>query len=219
MKTDQFVNHWLENEDNSQNEVIVFQLSSDLIKDLYQDSLPSWFSKKEEKINNSTFRAKPNPIITNYFHSLLQLINPPSFLTEELIEVKIKEVISLLIASDFENNAKNIFNNLFNPNEYVFQEVIQQNIFEDLSIDELAFLTNHSLSSFKRKFSDYYGTSPTKYITSKRLEKAQSLLRTSNTPISDVAYECGFSDLGYFSKTFKKHFNITPSEFKAENLS
>ena len=96
--------------------------------------------------------------------------------------------------------------------------MVQKNLFEDLNIEDLAFLAGMSLSSFKRKFNSVYGTTPNKYITSKRLEKAQSLLRFSDMLISEVAYDCGFSDVGYFSKLFKKYYNYSPSEVKKGEL-
>ncbi len=89
-----------------------------------------------------------------------------------------------------------------------------QNIFEDLNTEDLAFLCAMSVSSFKRKFQEVFGTSPNKYITSKRLDKAQSLLRTTTLTISEIAYDCGFSDVSYFSKTFKKYYNSTPSDLR-----
>ena len=108
---------------------------------------------------------------------------------------------------------------MFKANEYKLQEVIQAHLFDDLNLEDLAFLTGLSLSSFKRKFSAVYGTSPNKYIISKRLEKAQLLLRTTDLRISEIAYECGYSDVGYFTKTFQKYYNCSPSNFREKLLS
>ena len=84
---------------------------------------------------------------------------------------------------------RGIFSNLFRSSNYEFQEVIQQNLFEDLNLEDLAFLTNLSLSSFKRKFASTYQTTPNKYIVTKRLEKAQNLLKTSELGVAEIAYE------------------------------
>ena len=88
---------------------------------------------------------------------------------------------------------------LFNPDEYSFKEIIQNNLYEDLSVDNLAMLTNLSTSSFKRKFKEVFDDSPAHYIKTKRLEKAADLLVVSNQRITDICYECGFSDIGHFS--------------------
>ena len=133
--------------------------------------------------------------------------------------LKIRELMHILVETDRKGSIRTILGELFNTSEYAFKDVIQAHLFEDLNIEDLAFFTGLSLSSFKRKFNAVYGTSPNKYITSKRLEKAQILLRTSDLRISDIAYDCGFNDLGYFSKSFKNNYNISPSEYRSMTVS
>ena len=133
--------------------------------------------------------------------------------------LKIRELLHLLVENDQNGAIKGILGELFNTSEYVFKDVIQAHLFEDLNLDDLAFFTGLSLSPFKRKFSTVYGTSPNKYITSKRLEKAQTLLRTSDLRISEVAYDCGFNDLGYFSKSFKNYYNLSPSDYRSTSVN
>ncbi len=219
MKADNFVNNWFKNKDNSNNQVIVFSLTSDYLRYIYNNQLPEWHNSTKDSTTNSVEKAEPSSILDSFFWGLKKYLDTPQHLTEDIIQLKTKELISILIQPDQAKLNKNLFGDLFNTQERNFQEVIQKNLFEDLSLDDLAFLTDLSLSSFKRKFSSVYGTSPNKYIISKRLEKAQSLLNTSELSISEIAYDSGFSDLGYFSKTFKKHYNVTPSEIRKPPLS
>ncbi len=214
MKADNFVNNWFENIDNSNNQVIIFSLTSDYINKIYNNQLPEWLSSKKASFTNSVEKAEPTFILDSFYNGLKNYLDNPQHLTEDIIQVKTKELISILAQHDQAKLIRNLFGDLFNTPERNFQEAIQKNLFEDLSIDDLAFLTNLSLSSFKRKFSSIYGTSPNKYITSKRLEKAQTLLNTTDLSISEIAYDCGFSDVGYFSKTFKKHYNLSPSDIR-----
>ncbi|HAA19637.1 MAG TPA: AraC family transcriptional regulator, partial [Cytophagales bacterium] len=107
-----------------------------------------------------------------------------------------------------------IFGDLFTTRDYEFESVIQQHLYEPLSLEDLAFLTGLSLSSFKRKFAARYGSSPTKYMITKRLEKAHLLLETSAMRITEIAYACGFSEVGHFSKTFRSHYQLAPTEVR-----
>jgi AraC-like DNA-binding protein len=59
------------------------------------------------------------------------------------------------------------------------------------------------------------GESVGKFVRSIRLSKAKELLKNSELTISEIAYETGFSEPGYFTKTFSKEFNMTPSEYRA----
>ncbi len=214
MKADNFVNNWFNNKDNSNNQVIVFSLTSDYLHNIYNNQLPEWLNSTKDSNTNSAEKAKPSFILDSFYDGLNNYLDNPQHLTEDIIQLKTKELISILVQPDQSKVNKNLFGDLFNTQERNFQEAIKKNLFEDLSMDDLAFLTGLSLSSFKRKFSSVYGTSPNKYITSKRLEKAQTLLNTTDLSISEIAYDCGFSDVGYFSKTFKKHYNLSPSDIR-----
>lgn len=214
MKSDNFINNWYKNENDELNQVIVFQLPSDFLKFLYNDQVPSWFKQQPNEAVDSILRIPNNMLICSFIENLKIYFENPIHLTEEVIKIKMKELISLLIQIDQSGQVRLMFSNLFRSSNYEFQEVIQQNLYEDLNLNDLAFLTNMSLSSFKRKFASAYNTSPNKYIINKRLEKAQNLLKSSDLGVAEIAYQCGFSDEGYFSKTFKKHFELSPSQYR-----
>ena len=110
----------------------------------------------------------------------------------------------LLVKTEEADKIKSLITGLFTPTEINFKEVIESNLFNNLTLEELAQLTLLSLSSFKREFIKHYQTSPAKYIRKRRLEKAARLLIGTELRITDVAYDSGFSDLAHFSKTFQK---------------
>lgn len=215
MKSDNFINSWNENPTNELSYVIVFQLSADFLKYLYDDQLPPWFRKVAPHPAAPVLKISGHPMIVSFINNLKIYFGNPVHLTEEVIKIKMKELVSLLVQVDASGSVKTMLSNLFAATDYSFKDVVQKNLFEDLNLDDLAFLTGMSLSSFRRKFLATYGLSPNKYIVNKRLEKAQNLLKTSNLGVAEIAYECGFSDEGYFSKTFKKNFKLSPSQFRA----
>jgi AraC-like DNA-binding protein len=74
------------------------------------------------------------------------------------------------------------------------------------------------MASFKRKFNKMYDSTPAKYITQKKLEKAQRILAFSLSSIKEVCYECGFTNPSSFSRMFKDQYGCSPTVFR-ENLS
>ena len=214
MKSDNFINNWLANESEEKNEVIVFQLTADMLKNIYNMELPPWHEKDSMQSTFPVQLQKNHFLISQYFENLRYYFDHPNLISENLLRIKIKELLFILAAIDASGDNKKILSSLFEANEYKFQEVIQTHLFKDLNLEDLAFLTQLSLSSFKRKFGQIYGTSPKRYFISKRLEKAQLLLRTTDMQVSEIAFECGFTEVGYFGKTFKKHYNSSPSEFR-----
>ena len=77
------------------------------------------------------------------------------------------------------------------------------------------FFVNASYVS--RLFSNTYSITLTDYINSKRIEKAKKLLISTSAPIGNVALNCGFTDLNYFSRMFKKSELKTPVQYRNEN--
>jgi signal transduction histidine kinase/ligand-binding sensor domain-containing protein/AraC-like DNA-binding protein len=72
---------------------------------------------------------------------------------------------------------------------------------------------NMSRSIFYKKFKALSEQSVNDLIKSFRIKKAAELLNSGRYTVSEVAYECGFSDPAYFSKVFKEHYKMSPKEF------
>ena len=85
---------------------------------------------------------------------------------------------------------------------------------ETIRVGDLARLEAISPSRYSELFRRLTGKPPIDYIISLRLRHAVSLLETTNLPVGEVAATVGFSDVHFFSKIFKKHVKMTPSEYR-----
>jgi AraC-like DNA-binding protein len=92
------------------------------------------------------------------------------------------------------------------------QKLIENNLFNNLTLDELAFLANRSLSSFKRDFERTYGLSPQKYIRDRKLEAACAELKKGRKA-SELYDTYGYENLSNFNTAFKKRFGVTPASY------
>lgn len=93
-------------------------------------------------------------------------------------------------------------------------EVIIENISNvDFKVDMLADRVGLSRSQMYRKTISVLGQSPNDYIKSLRLQQAVEMLKTGRYRISEIAYEVGFSDPGYFSSCFFEKYGIKPSDY------
>ncbi|WP_157298450.1 helix-turn-helix domain-containing protein [Chitinophaga oryziterrae] len=106
---------------------------------------------------------------------------------------------------------------LENQEDLIIRKAVEANIGNCITIDELAFLCNMSLSTFKRKFSKLYSTSPNKWFLQKRMELAATLLRNSNEKPSDIYHKVGYENHSSFTHSFKQTFGLTPSEYQQRN--
>ena len=110
--------------------------------------------------------------------------------------------------------SKNIFRQMLQLRQPVktdIHRVVEENYTSPISLDELAYLSGRSLSSFKREFQDIYGAPPARWIREKRLSKAHEMLRSSSLSVADVAYSLGFENPTHFSRIFKQQYGYAPS--------
>ncbi|MFC7494713.1 MULTISPECIES: helix-turn-helix domain-containing protein [unclassified Nocardioides] len=85
---------------------------------------------------------------------------------------------------------------------------------EPLDLDTLAGIAGLSKFHFQRLFKATYGRTPATYLTERRVERAQDLLRATNLTVTEVCHAVGFSSLGSFSSRFRALVGETPSEFQ-----
>lgn len=209
MKCDNFVNHWQSNEDGSTSEIIIFQFFPEIMNFIYDGKLPEQLNHLGTDASLPIVNIGFNDLLSGFVLDMRRYFAMSNIMTDEFLQIKIRELIHLLASlNDPKVNA--FLRKLFQSRHYQFQEVIDANLYENLRIEELAFLCGLSVSSFQRKFKDIYQTSPKQYILSKRLEKARHLLQKTQMSVSEIAYDCGFEDAGHFSKSFSANFKISP---------
>lgn len=63
-------------------------------------------------------------------------------------------------------------------------------------------------------FKSMTGKTPIEYLNEYRIEKACHKLRYTDMPVTDIAFSCGFSDLSYFIKTFKRLKGVSPGKYR-----
>lgn len=88
---------------------------------------------------------------------------------------------------------------------------------EPLALDELAAVANLSKYHLVRLFKATYGRTPMEYVSQRRIERAQDLLRATNLTVTEVCSAVGFSSLGSFSSRFRALVGESPSEFQRRN--
>ena len=219
MKCGNYLNNWQKSGTDEPSEAIAIHFYPEVMKLIYDDELPEFLKTEKQVKTVAIEKVTINHLIESYMSNILFYFENPSFVNDELIKLKVKELILLLVKSDESGRILNIIKDLFNPSQYEFKDIISSNLYEDLSVDDLAVLSGLSMSSFKRKFNEIFSESPARYIKNKRLDKATELLKATNKRISDICYETGFGDPTHLTKSFSEKFNISPSEYRSKYLS
>ena len=91
---------------------------------------------------------------------------------------------------------------------------IETRLDQPLTVEELAKKAHCTTKQLREIFNSAYGVSPLAYLTRVRVARAGDLLKETDRPVTDIAFDCGFSDSNYFSRTFKKETGLSPREFR-----
>ena len=93
----------------------------------------------------------------------------------------------------------------------LIDDYIDANIGMDMRIGDLAALAGMSRFHFARTFRATVGTTPHRYVSERRLERARSLLQSSTLQLRDIAAITGFADQSHLTREVKRRFGTTPS--------
>lgn len=105
-------------------------------------------------------------------------------------------------------NSESVFLNEIH--DFITQNLVKN----DLTVPQIAQVMSMSQVQVYRKLKALTDKTPTQYIRAIRMEKAMNLLKTTNLNISEIAYDLGFSDPNYFSRTFQQVYGQTPSSIR-----
>ncbi|MGA9856473.1 MAG: helix-turn-helix transcriptional regulator [Solirubrobacteraceae bacterium] len=84
-----------------------------------------------------------------------------------------------------------------------------------LGVDDLAAAAGLSRAHFSREFRRAFGESPHAYLLTRRLERAATLLRTTDRPVVDICLSVGLTSLGSFTTSFTRAYGMAPTAYRA----
>lgn len=95
------------------------------------------------------------------------------------------------------------------------KDVMDARYAEPLTVADLASVAGLSKSHFSREFRRVYGESPHQYLLTRRLERAATLLRTTDYDVARICHSVGLSSLGSFTTSFTRIHGMTPTAYRA----
>lgn len=186
-------------------------ISNSFLENFISKHQSNSFFSKEYKYDNAFITLPFDDFINYYLESFQEIISRKDA-SNEIINFKTEELLLYLL-----NNKKLKLSQLFTiQKNNQFKNIIENNLFSELKLEEFAFLCNMSLSTFKRNFFKTYNTTPNKWIQEQKLEKSAYSLKFENKNPSEIYFEYGFKSLSSFTQSFKKKFGITPKKYKTQ---
>ena len=176
--------------------------------------------KGKQKFESEPYICLPkDAFVYNYIESLKILINQGINIPIEIRQLKFEELMLHILVKHPKAllSFQSVKNTGFDGLE--IRKAVEANIANNISVEELAFLCNISLSTFKRRFLKIYGTSPNKWILQKRMEIARGLLLHYNEKPGEVYHKVGYENHSSFTQSFKQIYGVTPKDFQLQQLN
>lgn len=193
-------------------EILVVHLYPEILRKIYNHDVPSFVKHSENK--GFIDKIIHKDIIKKFIESLYFYFENPQLVSDELLELKLKELVLLLVQTKNAASVIGLFTDLFTPRQVSIKDVVNNHLFSALSIEDLARLSNLSVSTFSRTFQSLFKDTPANYIKLKRLERGRDLLVMSSLTISEIAFQTCFNDVAHFSRSFKAVHGYSPSAYR-----
>lgn len=94
---------------------------------------------------------------------------------------------------------------------------LETNHQEPIDLDQLARIAHMSNRNFIRSFQAAMGSSPIAYVIQLRVNRGASLLRRTESSVTEIAFQVGFTDSNYFARQFRKLLGVTPSQYRQQH--
>ena len=161
----------------------------------------------EEYVNNvaKTYDINPN--------QLIELYRDLPILSKEKLTA-VKKIMLILIRSFWDDSLFNLNRSMLSVK---IEHYITEHVKDKLSVETICEQFFLSKNALYRLFATEFNTTVANFITVKRIQLAEKMLKETLMPVTQISAECGFLDYNYFIKAFKKRTGIPPLKYRKTN--
>ncbi len=171
--------------------------------------------KHEWKLQFNQYHFENDDEITNLINKLIRICSGTDKAKNIFADLNLKELLIRLLQSQHlqQVSTEHTANNNQSRLHYVLH-YIHEHLTEKIAVDALSRKAYLSRNVFFKWFREQFGITPLDYINQERLKLAKQLLAQPTSKVQTVSDMCGFSDVNYFIRLFKKMEGITPRAYK-----
>lgn len=183
----------------------------------FNSTFLSKFIEKHHPGSATSFEAQsifvlPKDVYMQQFQqSVLHLNASP---TDPFLQVKLEELLYLLKKHP-QQMACFFKQSMGGSSQQKVHQLVLQSLDKNLTIEELAFLYNMSVSTFKRVFQEVFHNSPKRYFIERKMDRAKQYLMQQKR-ISEIYTDLGYESFASFSTEFKKQVGMSPKQFQSK---
>jgi len=167
-------------------------------------------------------KIENNKEVAGYIHEFVKEYDAKEIGYEMAVKATLFQLLVFLLRNhvqlvltpkEYDSRMKNLkrFNSIL--------EYIENNYNSKITIDQLCSMAHISRFYFCRVFKSITNKSLGEYLNQLRINKAEAFLKNGDANITEAAMSCGFDDINYFSRLFKKYKNVTPSSILPKKIT
>jgi AraC-like DNA-binding protein len=179
----------------------------------FSDTTTSTISDGKEG-SDGVIRIAMDDFLMSYIKSLEVYFSMQENPNTDVIKLKFEELLLNIFTSEKHLKIASYLRSLQSSVHHQIKMIMEENYPYNLKLEEYASMSNMSLSSFKRNFKTIFGETPARWLCNKKITLATQYLKSTDKPISEIAYDCGFEDPSHFIKVFKRYQDATPLAYR-----
>ncbi|WP_146306140.1 helix-turn-helix domain-containing protein [Chitinophaga pinensis] len=207
--------------DNGNFQSVLLYFSDEALLDFYMkyDRLIQAQQSGKQLPAASFITFEKDVFLRNYIESVRHLLQLGQPLPQEICILKFEELLLYLLQTAPDTLLQLRANATGSMQDFEIRKAVEGNITRPVTVEELAFLCSMSLSTFKRRFTKIYSTSPQRWLLEQKMQVAARLLLDQQTKPGDVYDQVGYESHSSFTKAFRQVFGVTPSAYQEQNLN
>lgn len=169
----------------------------------------------EWKLQFNQYHFENNNDVSELINKLIRICNSSDTTKNIYADLNLKELMIRLVQSQHLEQIKTDTTESNNANRlnYVLH-FIHENLTDKILVNQLCRKAYLSRNNFFKWFKEQFGVTPLEYINQERIKLAKQLLANKKKTVANVSTLCGFTDVNYFVRTFKKMEGITPGVYQ-----
>ncbi|MBS1509934.1 MAG: AraC family transcriptional regulator [Bacteroidetes bacterium] len=169
----------------------------------------------EWKLQFNKYHFDNDTEVTGLINKLIRVCSGTDKAKDIFADLNLKELLIRLVQSQYLQQVSVEIADATNHNrQHYVLHYIHEHLTEKIAVDKLCRKAYLSRNMFFTWFKEQFGITPLEYINRERIKLAKQLLADKRNNITNVGMQCGFSDVNYFVRLFKKMEGITPGQYQ-----
>ena len=198
---------------------IALKIDNALIRDTLQYLNTNYNGIVEEPnewmLHIDQYHFNNDAAVTELINKLIRICHSPDISKDIYADLSLRELLVRIAQNQhLQHQANGAPQNTNNSRLHFVLQYIHDHLTERIEVDTLSRKAYLSRNIFFKWFKEQFGITPLEYITRERIRLARELLALEKHSITQVSMQCGFTDVNYFVRTFKKSEGLTPGAYR-----